>query len=317
MRCILSCLLLLLLASCRKDLILFHSATRLETHTTNRLNRILFINDSLGFACGGSRFDEADVLITRDGGASWQLYISPEAHKELFGITKAPDGSVWLIGFDGNLLCTRDGGNSWKRFQLRYEAYKALAFQDDAHFMAVGGISFERGDVMRVDTLGQVLSHDSLGYELNDIAIFPNGQGWRCGYGVMQHTLDGGRSWQWQSIRNDNFKAIDILDAKTAFTCGGEGSVCATKDGGNSWETLRNGNDFSHPKYRLQDILFLDAQFGYAVGEDGVMIYSDDGGKHWSELKRFTDAHLYGIAKNAQGQIFVCGDGGAIWRIEP
>jgi photosystem II stability/assembly factor-like uncharacterized protein len=316
MRCLLCCLLLLF-ASCRKDLIRYHAATRLETGTMNRLNRVLFVNDTLGFACGGARFDEADVLITRDAGASWQLYVSPDAHKEMFGITQAPDGAVWMIGFDGNLLCSRDGGATWRHFQLRYEAYKALAFADAARLLAVGGVSFERGDAMWADTAGQVLAHDSLGYELNDIVLLPGGQGWRCGYGVMQRTDDAGRSWQWQSPHNDNYKALDVHSRQVAYACGGEGSICATQDGGRSWTTLRNGNDLTHPKYRLQDLLFLDALHGYAVGEDGVVIYTDDGGHHWSELERFTTAHLYGISRGPDDALFVCGDGGELWRIAP
>jgi hypothetical protein len=162
-----------------------------------------------------------------------------------------------------------------------------------------------------------VLAHDSLGYELNDIVLLPGGQGWRCGYGVMQRTGDAGRSWQWQSPHNDNYKALDVHSGQVAYACGGEGSICATQDGGRSWTTLRNGNDLTHPKYRLQDLLFLDALRGYAVGEDGVVIYSDDGGHHWSELERFTTAHLYGISRGPDGALFVCGDGGELWRIAP
>src|SRR6476620_10709840 len=127
---LLCCLTLL---SCKKDLIHYRSATRLETHTANRLNSILFVNDTLGFCVGGLRFDESDILTTHDGGHTWTLDISPDAHKELFGITIAPSGAVYLIGFEGNLLRTYDGGGTWLREQLRAEAYKAIAFSDAEH----------------------------------------------------------------------------------------------------------------------------------------------------------------------------------------
>lgn len=307
----------ILLSSCRKDLIRYNAAVRIDTHTSNRLNSVLFINDTLGFCCGGDRFSESDILVTRDGGTSWSLYSSQDAQKEMFGIRQAPDGSVYFIGFDGKLLRTANGGQSWEFHQLRYDAYKSLAFQDAAHAQVVGGISFETGAVIDIDTDGNVLSYDSLGYELNDIALLPDGHGWRCGYGVMQRTSNGGKSWDWQTLRNDNFMALDVHSALVAYTCGAEGSICATHDGGNTWETLRNGNDLTHPKYRLQDILFTDAQHGYAVGENGVMIYTDDAGHHWSELERFTTVHLHGIARTPQGELFVCGEGGEMWRIKP
>jgi photosystem II stability/assembly factor-like uncharacterized protein len=310
------CFLPLLFCGCRKDLIRYQSALRIDTHTTNRLNRLLFINDTLGFACGGPRFDESDILITHDGGASWRLYVSPDSKKELFGIAQAPDGGVYFIGFDGQLLRTNDGGNSWRFFQLRYDAYKSLAFQDATHAQVVGGVSFEIGAAIDIDTNGNVLNYDSLGYELNDIVLLPDGTGWRCGHGTMQHTTDQGKTWNWQTPRNDNFVSLDVHNTLVAYTCGSEGSIYATRDGGANWKTLRNGNDLTHPKYRLQDLLFTDEQHGYAVGEDGVMIYTDDAGRHWSELERFTTTHLHGIALAPGGDLFVCGEGGEMWRIK-
>lgn len=315
MRCLFACCLLLLgLSSCRKDLIHYQSVAHIYTETGNRLNRILFVNDTLGFVCGGDRFNASDILITRDGGGSWWHYSAPAANKELFGIAQSPDGSVYFIGFDGNMLRTPDGGRTWRHFQLRYEAYKALAFSDAAHMQVVGGVSFERGDAMYVDTTGSILAYDSLGYELNDISLLSNGAGWRCGYGVMQRTDDAGKTWQWQGLRNDNYTSLDVHDAQTAYACGAEGSICVTRDG-RTWQTLRNGNDLTYPKYRLQDLLFTDDQHGYAVGEKGVVIYTDDAGQHWSELKRFTEANLHGIARGPNGVFFVCGEGGALWEI--
>jgi photosystem II stability/assembly factor-like uncharacterized protein len=303
------------MAACKKDLIRPRSITRLDSHTGNRLNSILFVNDSLGFVAGGSRFYEADILRTTDGGHTWSLYVSPEAHKELFGITLSPSGAVYVVGFDGNMLHSYDGGLSWLRSQLRYEPYKAIAFSDAEHAQCAGGISFIRGDAMWIDSAGNVSAHDSLGYELNDIVIRPDGIGYRCGYGAIEYTSDGGRSWQWSEIHNDNFTALDVHDARTAYACGGEGSICVTHNGGRNWQSLRNGNDLTHAKYRLRDLVFLDADHGYAVGERGKVIYTDDGGHHWSELESFTEEHLHGIALCPNGDLIVCGEGGALWRV--
>lgn len=304
-----------LLASCTKDLIHPSQVERLETHTQNRLNDILFVNDTLGFCVGGSRFDEADILKTADGGLTWQLFISPNTNKELFGICRSPSGAIYCIGFDGNLLRSNDHGISWIRHQLRYEPYKAIAFQDAGLAQCVGGISFYRGDAMNVDTAGNIVAYDSLGYELNDIKILASGIGYRCGYGVMQYTRNGGKNWQWSELKNDNYTAVFITGPESAYTCGGEGSIARTSDGGRTWETLRNGNDITHKKYRLQDILFINLQQGYAVGEGGAVIYTDDAGRHWSELASFTTANLHGIATGPDATIFICGEQGELWKL--
>jgi photosystem II stability/assembly factor-like uncharacterized protein len=301
--------------SCKKDLIRPAGIIRIDSHTANRLNSILFINDSVGFVAGGSRFDEANILITKDGGYTWRLYVPPNTNKELFGVIRSPAGAVYIIGFDGNLLRSYDEGETWLHEQLRYESYKALAFADAEHALCAGGISFLRGDALWIDSAGHVTAHDSLGYELNDIALLPGGAGFRCGYGVMQYTTDGGKTWQWTELRNDNYTALDVHSATIAFACGGEGSIVVTRNGGRDWETLRNGNDLRLPKYRLRDLVFIDGTRGYAAGEEGKVIYTDDAGRHWSELEPFTDENLHGIALCPDGDLLVCGEGGALWRI--
>ncbi|MBS1644441.1 MAG: hypothetical protein JST36_05320 [Bacteroidetes bacterium] len=311
------CCCLLCFSACRKDLIQAKQVVRVETHTKNRLNDILFVNDSLGFCVGGSRFYEADILRTIDGGATWQLYISNDAKKELFGLCIAPSAAIYCIGFEGNLLRSYDQGITWIHRQLRYEAYKAIAFQNATLAQCVGGISFYRGDAMVIDSNGNVLQHDSLGYELNDIKILPSGIGYRCGYGAIQYTNDHGASWHWARLNNDNFTALSITGPQSAFACGGEGSIAQTNDAGHTWNIRRNGNDITHKKYRLRDIFFLNNQEGYAVGEKGVVLYSDDAGRHWSELENFTKSNLQAIAQASNGALFVCGENGELWKILP
>lgn len=308
---------ILLFSSCKKDQLHVQKVTQMETGTHNRLNRIQFINDSLCIVVGGSRFLESDILVSRDGAHSWALSHSLEAPKELFGICQRPGGGIYLIGFDGHMLRSEDEAHNWTHFQLRFEAYKTLAFSDSEHALCIGGVSFERGDAMWIDPNGNVLSHDTTDFELNDLVLLPEGDGLRCGYGVMQYTNDGGKTWNWTELRKDNYKALDVHNSLLAYVCGGEGSVCVTRNGGKDWETLRNGNNLTLPKYRLWDLLFIDEQHGYAVGEKGAVIYTDDAGEHWSEMEPFTSEHLYGIAKCPDGALLICGGNGGLWRVEP
>jgi photosystem II stability/assembly factor-like uncharacterized protein len=303
-------------SSCKKDQLHPRNITQLETHTSNRLNNILFVNDSLGVAVGGSRFDEADILVTRDGGHTWALTIPEDVGKELFGIAVSPVGDIYLIGFEGHLLRSSDGALTWKHVPTRYEAYKALAFSDVDRALCIGGVSFDRGDAMWINQNGEVLAHDTTEFELNDIVLLADGHGYRSGYGVMQYSTDAGKTWNWTSLRNDNYKALDARSSLLAYTCGGEGSICVTRNGGKDWDVLRNGNDLTLPKYRLSDLLFTDEQHGYAVGENGVVIASDDGGKHWSEIESFTKEHLYSVSRCPDGALIVCGEDGGLWRIQ-
>ena len=80
---------------------------------------------------------------------------------------------------------------------------------------------------------------------------------------------------------------------------------------------MRDGNNFTKPRYHLLDLLFTDNQHGYAIGENGLFIYTDDGGHHWMEFERFTDDALRCIISRKDGSLFVCGDHGALYKVYP
>lgn len=316
-------LLLLLLTvlcfcSCRKDLVHWKLVQKIETHTTtDRLNKIFFVSDSIGFITGGQRFLQSALLTTRDGGLTWSYRNIVEAPKALNGMTMTAAGTLYIVGFDGKLLRSDDTGKSWQFFQLDYFPYKDLAFFDESRGLAIGGVSFNQGYKINLDGSGGMSGHDSLGYEFNDIEMIDGRSGYLSAYGGVLKTGDSGRTWVWQNIANDNFSSIHSYGVYEAWTCGSNGSIFHTSDGGLSWERMRNGNDLTKPGYRLCDILFSGPLNGYAVGEDGLFIFSDDGGRHWMEADRFTGETLRNIHRLANGDLLVCGDGGSLYRLAP
>ncbi|XZF14984.1 WD40/YVTN/BNR-like repeat-containing protein [Chitinophagaceae bacterium MMS25-I14] len=301
-------------ASCKKDLLHWQKVQQIDSHTSNRINRILFINDSVGFAVGGERFLEADILTTTDGGYTWNLRSFPEAGKELYDITRSPDGRLFTCGFDGKILSSSDAGNNWTFKQNWYIPANTIAFTGGSHGLVAGGVSFDQGFITDIDGNGSQTSYDSTGYEVNEIRMADAAHGYLAGYGIMQRTADSGRTWQMLDIVNDNFEGMCIR-GNNVWVCGYGGSIYKTADGGNNWDRLRNGDNLTLPRYRLYDILFTDEMNGYAVGEKGVVIYTDDGGKHWMEFDRFTSDHLHCISQCPNGDLLVAGENGAFFRL--
>jgi len=315
-RLLIVCFLLTLgSTSCKKDVLHWQKAQQLSSHTTHRLNRIFFVNDTLGYIVGGDRFYAADILTTHDGGYNWQQQSFPEAGKELFGITQTSDGTLYTVGFDGKLLSSSDQGKTWLFRQLDYAPYKAIVANRSDHLLLAGGISFESGFTEQMDQGGNHLTSNVYNYELNDMVLLADGTGYISGYGAMMKTKDDGAHWQLQDLTKDNFTAVDVQQANNVWTCGYGGSIYHSGNGGDSWELKRNGNDLTKPRYHLQDILFTDAINGYAVGENGLVIYTDDAGDHWSELDRFTSETLYNIVRCPNGDLLVCGNGGSLYRL--
>lgn len=307
---------LLLFSACKKDELHFQQVEKIDSHTTSRLNKILFINDSEGFIAGGERFYAATLLGTKDGGNSWQQLTFPQADKGLYGITWAPSHTVYACGFDGKLLYSNDTGRNWHFSQMQYLAYNDIAFPNAQYGIVVGGVSFNSGYWSTIDSAGNFIKWDSVSYQLNCIKMLNSNLGYMCGYGIVQKTTDGGQSWDILDVKGDDFTGMYISnDGNELWLCGYQGSIFHSSNAGQSCERLRNGNDITRVSYHLLDIVFKDNMNGWAVGENGVVIYTDDGGHHWSEYSHFTSDALRSIVIMPNNTLLVAGDNGALYRL--
>lgn len=303
-------------SACKKGKLEWENVEKIESHTGDRLNEIIFTNGNEGYIVGGERFDRATLLKTTDGGKSWILSNYPEAGKGIYGIDVAPSsGNVYAVGYDGKTLTNRND-SAWQFAQLKYwKECKDLDFFDANNGIIVAGISFKVGYIFYVDENLLVSKWDSLKYELNDVIVTNNNTAFVCGYGVVQKTIDKGNTWNILEPINDNFTAMFALNEQEIWMCGIAGSIFHSKNGGDNWEKLRNGNSLSLPKYKLLDILFINNQIGWAVGEDGVVIKTADGGKKWSKYKNFTSSTLRSITLSPDGSLMVVGDHGTIYKL--
>ena len=139
--------------------------------------------------------------------------------------------------------------------------------------------------------------------------------GYISGYGGLLRTIDGGNSWNFTEVKNDNFTSVFAVNSTDAWTCGYAGSIFRTTDGGNNWEKLRNGNNLLKKKYALLSIYFRDSLTGWACGENGLLIGTTDGGNNWKEYDSFTENALRDLALAPDGKLIVVGDNGSIYKI--
>jgi photosystem II stability/assembly factor-like uncharacterized protein len=176
----------------------------------------------------------------------------------------------------------------------------------------------DSGYVVRVDD--NLAASDVKKYKagLNNVAMADPTTGYVIGYGILLKTTDAGNSWSYTSIEGyDNYTGIDIHSKDDVWICGSGGSIFHTTDG-NSWKQIRNGNDITKPRYRLQGIVFnVDNIHGWAVGDKGILIATDDGGDHWEEFEHFTNSALHSVALCPNGDLLIAGDDGMLFRITP
>ncbi len=305
----------LLFASCKKDLGHFQSVKKLDAYSgSGRFNQALFVSATTGFVVGGQRFADANILVTKDGGFTWASGHYPVSGKGIYGMATAPWGGIYTCGYDGKLLFSTDTGSNWRFTQMDYIPCTGISFIDSWHAIVVGGISFNEGSMLYIDTAGAVTRRLQFSYQLNAIKMVSPQVGYTCGFGAFLKTTNGGVTWELQDVAGDNFSAMDIR-GEGIWMCGVEGSIFHSANGGTNWERLRNGNDITLPKYNLYAILFTSALNGWAVGGDGRVIKSDDGGHHWMQYDSFTTQTLRSITQCPNGDLLVTGDNGALYRI--
>ena len=135
---------------------------------------------------------------------------------------------------------------------------------------------------------------------------------------TIQHTSDGGLTWQqqyWEVGRglDDGF----FVDPTHGWAVGDAGLIVATSDAGNLWTPQTSGTTKD-----LHGLVFTDAQNGWAVGDDETVLHTANGGLTWETQRTgwlwtlhavdFYDG-LHGCAVGANNVALYTTDGGISW----
>jgi len=158
-------------------------------------------------------------------------------------------------------------------------------------------------------------------------------QGWTVGHdGLILVSDDGGASWRIQrdgiaaqqqanlEIREQAYQQVKLLqeapasagdENTTAQQLALEDAVMDLEDA----EAALGEPVFTSP---LMDVWFSDDQHGWAVGAFGAFLGTANGGQTWQDYSGQIDNpdefHLNTITGDAQGRIFIAGEGGGMYR---
>ncbi|HUB09086.1 MAG TPA: YCF48-related protein [Myxococcales bacterium] len=126
--------------------------------------------------------------------------------------------------------------------------------------------------------------------------------------------------WFWLSPTPGGFavNAVAFPTASAGFLVGAQGTILATTDGGQTWQTQTAPTSVD-----LYGVFFLpDAQTGWVVGTGGTILHTSDGGATWTAQSSptthtlyavvFTDAQ-HGFCAGEEEALLQTADGGATW----
>ncbi|MBS1776798.1 MAG: T9SS type A sorting domain-containing protein [Bacteroidetes bacterium] len=210
-----------------------------------------FVNDSVGFACGGGWFTPHRniVLRTTNAGKSWETLTRDSVGKYQFLFEKIDFVNIdsgMVLGYSYDLYRTTDAGSTWQ--QVNYDTVVNNNQVSDIYFYngslgfltTIGGSApLRKGRIYRTTDFGNtwviVKEWDYSGSFIK--AHFVNE---RVGYvggnfGKLFKTTDGGTTWAETTIPPGNvISALWFTDENTGYS-NALGTIYKTTDGGASW----------------------------------------------------------------------------------
>jgi photosystem II stability/assembly factor-like uncharacterized protein len=290
------------------------------------------------------------VLETTDAGRNWEIIPTP-TDRALYNIRfgDPPQNQIgWICGESGLILHTTDGGKTWTQQESGIKEYLfALDALSPTHVYAVGDRSVllettDGGATWMKRKIAQSKAGISEDIALAvqdpvfyDVAFTDELHGWVVGeFGTIEHTTDGGETWEAQQASLLSETIVDILDLPTLFgvhfvngqegiAAGLEGAIARTHDGGEHWafDTIDEEIQVLDPLYA--PFLFPDGK-GWVIGSGGEVVTTDAGQSAWKRadlgMRLYTWLrgidffdHNNGWIVGGFGTILKTKDGGKTW----
>ncbi len=201
----------------------------------------------------------------------------------------------WMVDNRGSIHHTTNGGTKWvNQREGATCTLNDICFIDKKHGWAVGG---DRDEFQRIGKILQTVdggeSWSALDFPiehiLNRIYFYGTENGWAVGEGVVCRTTDGGNTWT-QQTGDANLTDISFIDAKNGWVSSGN-AILRTTNGGRTW--YKQAMDITNRKYAA--IEFTDVNTGWVVADSGIILCTTNGGMTWNRQISGTSLQLCNI----------------------
>lgn len=297
--------------SCQQIDTVERSWQQVELPTSERLNTIFLSNDSVWHVAGGTGYQNGIHLSTYDAGQTWQVdTIGISIAYDLYFENAEAGIATGLFGVRRKLERTgpwffQGIGNAGP-----IPPIKAIARRGNQTIIG-GGIGFQEGSILLLDEALRTVIRDSFAGEINDLTFVQEEVAMGVGYGVVVRSIDGGASWTRLPIYQDNFTSLHFPSEETGYIVGFSGSILKTTDGGQNWETLRDGDRLSVSDQPFRAVFFKNELEGCIVGDRGLVWVTTDGAATWQAVADMPTVHFYGVTI-LNNSVFIVGADGVL-----
>ncbi len=217
-----------------------------ETHEKVFYDSMNFWNESEGILIGDPIENCLSILITRDGGTSWQKIPCDRLPKTVDGEAAFAASNTniiikgdktWIVsgGKKSRVFFSPDKGKSWQVFETPIVQGKEMTgiftadfYNDKIGFVAGGNYEVLnqnfQNKAITIDggkTWNLIAENQGFGYA-SCVQFVPNSNGKEIvsvGASGLQYSSDGGNSWK-QLSKDDTLYTIRFVNATTAFAAG-------------------------------------------------------------------------------------------------
>lgn len=265
------------------------------------------------------------IGFSDDGGVTWKQSQVPVS--TLMTAIYFPTERIgWAVGHSGSLLQSKDQGETWdlvidgvdinnmlvehaknKLDALKQEYSLAGDYKKEDLQYAVEDAEFELSNAEYDVSLGPA-------NPFLDVLFVNSAKGFAVGaYGLFILTEDGGKTWRSISHRLENFdryhlNTISEIKGGALIIAGEAGTLFASYDGGEQWETLYGPYQGSF--FGLQPTLNSDE--AVLFGLKGHIFKTQDSGRSWKRIQVDAETSLTSSSISQNGAIVLAGLSGVV-----
>ena len=262
----------------------------------------------------------SDLLITNDGGTTWQSVGFEEDLGGVYRKIQFIDEKIGVaMGDSGTLIKTTDGGENWVFVtQGPIGTFNSADFPSPGLGFAVNS----NGEIFRItDKAEKIYQADQ--NALRNIQFLDDQTGWVSGSdGMVFKTTDSGLTWsQLQTPVDAHLESMHFIDKETGFFgISAYSQLLKTTDSGKTWEVL----DIKSGNFVARGIYFLTKNKGFIVGENSTIKMTVDGGVTWVDKYSEERGYLFDIYfvddqfgwAVGQSRVVTTTDGGNSWTLQ-
>ena len=277
---------------------------QLDNENFTHLDRIFFLNDTLGWAIGGATIGSASpYFYTTNGGEQWYL---DDDWMNIAGtdIVFVNQDTGFIAAANGIIKKTVNGGQTWTDIQTpATQNVMYLFFVDENNGWAT---LYNSGDILHSVNGGDnwEIVTTSLSY-ISDLFIVENTiwcSGWTYSKTVTSSiikSIDYGLTWEEKHLGGNNFfYSLYFINSNIGWT-GGQLDlnndtpyIMKTINSGNTWEEQLI--EYVYETKKVNCIFFIDDTTGWlGVGESqsqdnyGAIYFTNNGGVTWQLQQEF------------------------------